>query len=723
MTQTAGEEGPPLKGPLLAETAVAYGVQILEAMEQAQGSVSASDLRVTRAGHIEVLRFVQGQPMPDTVRAFGEVLYEMLMGRPLSADRLRVQPAALEAVLSKCIDKDPALRWKSLGELRLALSGSLKRRYMREYTLGAAALLMLGVGLGLLWLEGIGAKPLNDRDLVVLGDFTNNTGDPLFDGTLRAAAVMQLSQSPFLKIVGGTVPTREACKELGAKVMMRGSLARSGIRHTVNIEAVGCEASGLLAREQVRADGPEQVLNALSQAATAMRGDLGEPRSSVQKFTRPFPTMTLPAIQAVQAYAQGQMRPLADGIPFFERAAQLDPTFAAAYFELSNNLAALGENPAEALKKAFEQIGHSGDRERLTITAAYHRFVTGQLNKAATALEQLAGDYPRDDQSRTQLRALYSVTGDFEKALEQAQQVVRLTPGPAAASAFIRAFTMLDRFDDAKKVARQALTSGMNAPVIHQRLLQIALSQEDGISAQAEIQWFQGKPEEFLSLREQSQDALVHGQFRKSAALAQQGARLALAQNQQAAAGQLLAQVAGMGEFRGGCQQVQDIGAVAALLCSEEEGLLQAAQAQLQARPADTILNGVRLPAVRASLALQEGQGAKAVSLLANSIPYERANAQLPYLRGLAYLQLKQGPQASAEFQKIVDHRGANWSIVYSVSQLGVARAATISGDPAKATKNYETFLALWKDADNDLPILTQAKKEYAALKRQKEKN
>jgi eukaryotic-like serine/threonine-protein kinase len=717
MPLTASEEGAPLKGPLLAETAVVYGAQILEAMEQTQGSVRISDIRLMPDGGIRLLHTVQDQPTQDTVYAFGAVLYEMLMGRGLSADRMRVQPAALEAVLSKCIDKDPEHRWKSLGELKQALAGSLKRRYVREYTLGAAALVMLGVGLGLLWLEGIGAKPLNDRDLVVLGDFANNTGDPLFDGTLRAAAVMQLSQSPFLKIIGGVVPTREACKELGAKVMISGSVARSGIRHTVNVQAVNCEASGLLAREQVRADGPEQVMNALSQAATAMRADLGEPRSSVQKFTRPFPTLTMPALQAMQAYAQGQMRPLADGIPFFERATQLDPTFAVAYFEWSNNLAALGASPAEPLKKGFEQAGNSGERERLTITAAYHRFVTGQLNRAATALEQLARSYPRDDQSRNQLRALYSTTGDFEKALEQAQQVVRLSPGPAATGAFIRAFANLDRFDDAKKLARQALTSGMNAPVIHQRLLQIGYSQKDNTATQLEIQWFQGKPEEFLSLREQSQDALVRGQFRKSAALAQQGARLALAQNQQGPAGQLLAQVAGMGEFRGGCRQVQDIGAVAALLCSEEDGLLQAAQAQLQARPADTLLNGVRLPALRATVALQENKPAEAIRLLAQSTPYERANAQIPYLRGLAYLQLKQGPQAAAEFQKILDHPGANWSVVYAVSQLGVARAAVLAGDRGSAKKNYQAFFTLWRDADDDLPILAQAKNEYAALK------
>jgi len=220
-----------------------------------------------------------------------------------------------------------------------------------------------------------------------------------------------------------------------------------------------------------------------------------------------------------------------------------------------------------------------------------------------------------------------------------------------------------------------------------------------------------------LSLGEQSQNALIHGEFKKAAALAQQGARLAAQRDLQGAAGQLLAQVAGMGEFRGSCSQVQQIGAVAALLCGDAEGSLKAAEAQAKQRPNDTLLNAVRLPVARATLALDQKEPAKAIEMLQSAAPYERAYSQVPYLRGIAYLRLNKGAEAAAEFQKILDHKGANWGVVYPISFLGAGRAWAIAGDSAKAKKAYENFFGMWKEADHDLPVLAQAKKEFAALK------
>ncbi len=235
--------------------------------------------------------------------------------------------------------------------------------------------------------------------------------------------------------------------------------------------------------------------------------------------------------------------------------------------------------------------------------------------------------------------------------------------------------------------------------------------------AQEEIQWLAGKPEEYQSLGDQSQNALIHGEFKKAAALAQQGARLAEQHDLQGAAGQLLAQVAGMGEFRGSCDEVQRIGAVAALLCSDAEGSLAAAEKEAKERPSDTLLNAVRLPVARATVAILKNQPQQAIDALQSAAPYERAYSQVPYLRGIAYLRLKKGPEAAAEFQKILDHKGANWGIVYPISYLGVGHAWIFAGDLDKARKAYEAFFALWKDADADLPVLAQAKKEYAALK------
>jgi tetratricopeptide (TPR) repeat protein len=241
--------------------------------------------------------------------------------------------------------------------------------------------------------------------------------------------------------------------------------------------------------------------------------------------------------------------------------------------------------------------------------------------------------------------------------------------------------------------------------------------QPDPAAVSKEIDWFMGKAEEYQSLGEQSQNALIHGEFKKAAALAQQGARLAEQRGLEGAAGQLLAQVAGMGEFRGSCDGVQQIGAVAALLCSDAEAPLKAAEAQAQERPNDTLLNAVRLPVARATLALQQNQPSKAIEALQPSAPYERAYSQVPYLRGIAYLRRNEGAAAAAEFQKILDHKGANWGVVYPLSYLGVGRAWAQSGDSAKAKTAYQAFFGMWKDADTDLPVLAQAQKEFAALK------
>src|ERR1019366_1671604 len=258
----------------------------------------------------------------------------------------------------------------------------------------------------------------------------------------------------------------------------------------------------------------------------------------------------------------------------------------------------------------------------------------------------------------------------------------------------------LNRFDDAAAVPRKP-----DIPPLHRALLQLAYIQNDSAAAQKEIEWFRGKPEEYQSLGEQSQNALIHGEFKKAAALAQQGARLAEEHDLQGAAGQLLTQVAGMGEFRGSCDGVQQIGAVAALLCSDAEAPLKAAEAQAKERPNDTLLNAVRLPVARATLALQQNQPSKAIEALQAAAPYERAYSQVPYLRGIAYLRRNESATATAEFRKILDHKGANWGVVYPLSYLGVGRAWALAGDSAKAKTAYQAFFAMWKDADTDLPV------------------
>ena len=776
-------DGVPLKGPLSSEEAVRFALQVADALEHAHhkgiihGDLKPSNILVTRhnaSPGIKLLDFglarltvgpeeatltqmtqagaVMGTPAymapeqwggkPADARtdiyAFGCVLYEMLMGRQMVADRRPVQPAALEKVLKKCLAQDPAARWQTAAELKQALSVVLTHRgFRREYAFVIASVVMLIGGLALLTMEFPRNQRLTDKDVLVLGDFSNTTGDAIFDDTLRTALAIQLEQSPFLKILDddqmqqdlklmGRAPgshitpalAHDICVREGQKAMINGAIADLGKTFAITVQAVNCQSGATLAREQVQAEGREQVLGATSKAAAGIREKLGESLSSIHKEDRPLEQITTPSLPAFQSYARGYEL-LGQGLPrsalsFFQHALELDPNIAMAYIGLRIAYNNLGDRDREieSTAKAYALIDRMSESERLEISAEYDRVVLRDLNKALAAGQLWAKAYPRDFAPLNTLGNLYASMGMFENALGEHQEALRLGPHVTVFHANVgRDFANLGRLEEGKEAAAKA-----DAPSDHSLVLRIAFMQSDVLAAQKEIAWFAGKPPEYLSSGEQSQNALIHGEFKKAAALAQQGARIAEEHDLEGPAGQLLAQVAGMGEFRGGCDEVQKIGAVAALLCSDAEGPLAAAENQAKERPHDTLLNAVRLPSARATAAILTNRPQEAIDALQSAAPYERAYSQVPYLRGIAYLLLKKGPEAAAEFQKVTDHKGANWGVVYPMAYLGEGRAWALAGDSVKAKQAYEAFLALWKDADTDLPVLAQAKKEYAAL-------
>jgi Flp pilus assembly protein TadD len=760
-------EGVPLRGPLSQQETLRFANEICDALDHAHQrgiihrDLKPSNILVTHQG-IKLLNFglasgevahpalgptdarpaymapeqLAGKPadVRSDIYAAGCVLYEMLMGRRIVEDRRPVQPAALEKVLQKCLERDPAARYQSAGELKQALAAvAHPRGFRREYIIGATSIVMLIGGLALLVMQFPSYQKLSDKDVLVLADFSNATGDTIFDGTLRTALAIQLEQSPFLKILdddqmqqdlklmGRAPDTRisnviahDICVREGQKAMINGAIADLGKTFVITVQAVDCQNGATLAREQVQAEGREQVLNAISKAATGIRAKLGESPSSIQQLDRPFNLVGTASMEAFQAYALGvaernQGRDLAS-ISSLEHAAQLDPNFANTYLQLYFAYSNSGQNgPAEeSLTKAFALADHASEFERLRVQAIYYRIATGELNRAIDTNLLLSRTYPRYGLAHNQLGGIYASMGEWEKALTEYQAV----GDPSLYSALILAYARLDRFDEAKSVPRTP-----DVATIHRALLRVAFMQPDPAVTTKEIAWFMGKPEEYQSLGEQSQNALIHGEFKKAAALAQKGARLAEQHGLEGAAGQLLAQVSGMGEFRGSCDGVQQIGALAALLCSVAEAPLKAAEAQAKERPNDTLLNAVRLPVARATLAIQQNQPSKAIEALQAAAPYERAYSQVPYLRGIAYLRRNEGAAAAAEFQKILDHKGANWGVVYPLSYLGVGRAWALAGDSAKAKTAYQAFFAMWKDADTDLPVLAQAQKEFAALK------
>jgi tetratricopeptide (TPR) repeat protein len=387
-------EGVPLKGPLALQETLRFSAEICDALDYAHqrgvihGDLQPSNVLVTRQG-VKVLGFGLGKADADgadgpcsdprsDIRAFGNLLYEMLMGRPVPENRRPVDPPALETVLRKCLEPDPAQRWQSVSELKRALAAVPKSgSFRREYLIAVVAVLMLIVGLVLLVMQFPSHEKLSDKDVLVLGDFSNATGDTIFDGTLRAALAIQLEQSPFLNIVSdqqmrddlkamgrspetrlSNVTAHDICVHGGQKGMINGAIVDRGKTFAITVQAVNCRNGATLARDQQQADGREQVLNAISQAARSIRLKLGEPRSSIQKLEPSLHKVTTASFPALQAYALGSAQRRQGNnrasIGFFRHATDLDPNFALTYLALGRAWAAEGD--AIQARKSYQDF-------------------------------------------------------------------------------------------------------------------------------------------------------------------------------------------------------------------------------------------------------------------------------------------------------------------------------------------------------------------------------
>ncbi len=727
--------------------------------------------------------------------SFGAVLYEMLTGRrafqkesktstlgaiihkepePLGAE----VPHDLEKVITRCLRKDLDRRFQNMADVRVALtelkeesdSGKLnaaeaparpRKRRLLWPAVAVAAVIVLAVAGVLVW-QRMQAKPLTDKDVLVLADFTNTTGDAVFDGTLREALAVQLEQSPFLKIMGDeqvrqdlsfmgrsageritNQVAREICQRENEKAMIGGSIANLGKTYAITLQATNCQTGEALAREQVEAEDREHVLRAVATAAKGIRAKLGESLASIQKLDVPSEQLTTTSLEAFQTFALGgaQLRlglSLA-AIPFYQRATELDPNFASAYQYLGVMYCNAGETGrcAEYMKKGFALVDRVSERERFNISAWYYFVSTGELNKAIDACQLLARTYPREPGPHNLLGLMHWSTGDWEKALSEHQEAVRLEPrGAILYGNVVLAYLFLGRFDEAKAVAEKAFGQKLDFPAIHWALLWAAYLQADRAEAEKHIQWLSGKPLEDRSLSSQAVNAAALGQTRKARELAQRAAEMARRQNLPERAAQFQGQEA-LGEALVGNCEVARTKARAAILpvqapalffsdtppalplalCGDPATVQKAADETSKRYPVHTLWNAVFLPSMRAAVELSRSEPDKAVELLQSATPYERAYPSAVYLRGLAYLRARKGAEAAVEFQKILDHKGANWGPYYPLSYVGLGRAQVLAGDTARARKAYQDFFALWKDADPDIPILREAKAEYARLK------
>ena len=642
------------------------------------------------------------------------------------------------------------------------------RRRKLALAIAAGALLVLAVG-GLFW-RWRQPRQLREKDTLVLGDFVNSTGDAIFDGTLRQGLAVQLEQSPFLKLVSEDqvrrtlrmmgqktnaqlTPevAREVCQRTGSTAALDGSIARIGDRYDLILRAVDCASGNSLASTEAKANDKSHILDALSSVASQMRRKLGESLGTVQKFNTPLAQATTPSLEALQAYTLGlqavdQASDFAGALSSFQRATELDPDFATAYLSLADAYNTIGESTssAECIRKAFALRGGVSELERLLIEGDYHYFDTGDLVKARRSFELSAKMYPRNDYAHNLLADLSSILGQHESALKEYLEALRLAPLHSILYRHV-AFTylLLNRVEDAAATAKEAHAKGLDSnlgPVLYG----IAFYRNDSVEMTRQVASSAGKPgDEDLLLALQADTAGYTGHLGKSAELSRRAADSAERAGEKETAATYYAvsalREALFGDAYKARQQAAtarrhstgrdlDYGAALTLAYAGDVNRAQALADDLGRRfPEDTVVRCNYLPALRAKIALLRSNPQQALDALEVAAPYELGLPSLSfynwpnlypvYVRGEVYLAAHRGGEAAAEFHKILDHPGIvlNESIG-ALAHLNLGRAYTISGDAAKARAAYQDFLALWKDADPDIPILKQAKAEYAKL-------
>jgi serine/threonine protein kinase/tetratricopeptide (TPR) repeat protein len=651
------------------------------------------------------------------------------------------QKAASSTKVPVIPERMPGIRWKIV--------------------LPAAAVLVLLAAAGLFFRSRT-SQALTSKDSILLADFVNTTGDSVFDGTLKQALAVQLEQSPYLNIVpdetvrkalqfmgksgnervSGSV-AREICERQNIKAMLAGSITTIGSTYVVALDAVNCRTGDSLAREQITASSKEAVLPAVGKAASGLRGKLGESLASIQKFDAPVTEATTASLDALKSYAAAEearnQGSEVEVIPLLQRATELDPNFALAYARMGAVYSNIGESDRsqDSFKKAFDLKERVSERERYYISG-HHYGSLGDIEKEKETLELATKAYPNDESFSANLALQHNLFyGNFEQALQLANQAIRSAPGsPFGYIHAAFAHVALNRLEEAQSVLQRAVEMKADNLFIHNELFDVAYLKNEIAGMQQQLQWASGKPAEFLLLNSAASAAASHGQLRKARELLQRSVEKTRGMNLKGASANTLAQWAIIEAELGNAAEAKRLAAsssataqgrdnlttvaIALALAGDAKGAQQTIDGLNRRYPADTLLNRVSGPVVSAILSTNRGTPAAAIESLRTATPYEFGGAigMFPiYVRGLAYLRAKQGAEAAAEFQKFVDHPGiAPEFQEHSLANLGLARAAALTGEQAKARKAYQDFFALWKDADPDISVLKEAKAEYAKL-------
>jgi len=799
----------------------------LAKLTQAQSNSEPCALSPTEGTEPGLVMGTVGYMSPEQVRgeavdhradifAFGAILYEMLAGKrafqkPTSPETMTAIlnedppgisqvaaniPPAVERMVHRCLEKNPEQRFHSASDLAFDLealsdSGGSSSSAMAANTgtdsgkhwklIVPAAVIVLALSVGGYLRFHRGTK-LTDKDTIVLADFANSTGDGIFDDTLKTALNISLQQSPILNVLSDSQVTntlhemtraagtkltpevtRELCQRAGSRAYIAGSIGSLGNEYVLGLKAVNCQNGDTLAQAQVTAASKEKVLNALGEAASKLRGELGEALATVQKFDVPLEQATTSSFEALKAYSLGIKAYDEEGnaaaLPYHQRAIELDPNFAMGYWVVGVDYSNLGE-PATAyeyLTKAFQLREHTSEQEKLTITASYYLLATGELDKAIPTLQEEIRSYPRVVRGYNLLDVVYAEEGRYEQAVEITRQSLRLKSDPDNVNAYnnLPLYALaLQRFDETRQITREEQAHKIDTEPLHRALYALAFIGADSTAMAEQQRWYAGRPDyESVGLALASDTDAYRGHLGKAQELTRRAADSAARADSKENGAIWLANAALEEAAYGNATEARQSAAEGLKLApaspgAQAEAALAFAMSDDTARAeslaqdlgkrltVNTQMQSLWLPAIQAQLALDRKSPAPALNALKAASPIELGLISFlnstsclyhVYVRGNAYLAAGQGGAAASEFQKILDHNGIVWNCwTGALAHLGVARAnalqsKTSQGADADAARTralaaYKDFLTLWKDADPDIPILKQAKAEYAKL-------
>jgi serine/threonine protein kinase/tetratricopeptide (TPR) repeat protein len=763
---------------------------------------------------------VQGEELDlrTDLFSFGVVIYEMATGRlpfdrktvgatfaailhewPEPATRRNSQlPVKVDEIICKALQKDRQLRYQHASEIHSdlqqlkavtksapptpanpqsiatpPLEAAVSRTRVWKIAVPVGLILLISlvaIIFGLSLRRAAQASKLTEKDAVVLADFANSTGDPVFDNTLKQALSVSLRQSPFLNILSDsrvaatlTMMTRppntqitnnvarEICQRTQSKAYIGGSISALGKEYVLGLRAASCVTDDVLAEEQATADRKEEVLPALGKAVTKLREKLGESLASVTKYNQPLAQATTSSLEALQQYSEAGRVQREQGdaaaIPYGKRAIELDPDFAVAYASLGGDYSNLNQpNLArENFQKAYELRNRATQRERFLIEASYYNYVTGEIDKAIQTYAEWARTYPADYVPHDNLGDNYNFLGQYEKAAEETSASLRIEPDDAIAYGNLTDdYLALGRIKDAKAALDEASRRNLDTPDLHLYRYHLAFLENDPAAMQEQSSWARGKPgAEDAQLSDESDTEAYYGRLQKARELTRQAVESAKRNGtadtaalwqvnealREAELGNtaLARKAAADAMFLSPKSDIELLAALALARCGDTVQSSALADKVAAEFDRDTMIQAYWLPTIHAAIAINRGDVQKAVELLSTTSEYELGMpVQWPshgtlypvYVRGEAYLRAGDGVRAATEFQKMIEHRGivSNFPLG-ALAHLQLGRAYELAGDVGKAREAYAAFLVIWLNADPDVPILKRAQAEYAKLR------